>query len=173
MATPKSKKHPAPVGRPISYVPKIWQELIARLSKGEPLQQICRDAHMPPAITVYGWTSPERRSKLIPTTIAEEFARARAMGHDAIAAECLVIADTPQEGVEVTTDAEGKKSTKRGDMLGHRKLRIETRLNLLAKWDKRYSNRMAVEHSGEISNGDRLTRALGRRKVSPDDTKTG
>ncbi|MNT50547.1 hypothetical protein D3C72_1874720 [compost metagenome] len=38
---------------------------------------------------------------------------------------------------------------KRGDMLGHRKLQIETRLKLLAKWNpKRYGDRMTQEHVG-------------------------
>ncbi|HXD37446.1 MAG TPA: hypothetical protein VN624_12375, partial [Rhodanobacter sp.] len=38
------------------------------------------------------------------------------------------------------------------DMLGHRKLRIDTRLKLLAKWDpKRYGDKQQLEHSGTLS----------------------
>lgn len=66
-------------------------------------------------------------------------------GEDAIAADCLRIADTPMEGVEFVTKADGGVEEKRGDMLGHRKLQIETRLKLLAKWNpKKYGDKMAV-----------------------------
>jgi hypothetical protein len=46
---------------------------------------------------------------------------------------------TKEWGVEV----------KRSDMLGHRKLQVETRLKLLAKWDpKRYGDMVRQEISG-------------------------
>ena len=36
-------------------------------------------------------------------------------------------------------------------MLGHRKLQIETRLKLLAKWDpKRYGDKVDLNHGGEV-----------------------
>jgi hypothetical protein len=74
-----------------------------------------------------------------------DFARARARGFDAIAAQALQISDTPHEGVEYITKADGSTEEKRGDMLGHRKLQIETRLKLLARWDpKRYGERTTV-----------------------------
>lgn len=85
------------------------------------------------------------------SALSEAIARARLEGHDAIAAECLTIANTPIEGVETTTKADGSIETKRGDMLGHRKLQIETRLKLLAKWDpKRYGDKIDVAHTGEV-----------------------
>ena len=41
--------------------------------------------------------------------------------------------------------ADGSTEVRRGDMLGHRKLQIETRLKLLAKWDpKRYGGRTVL-----------------------------
>jgi hypothetical protein len=51
-------------------------------------------------------------------------------------------------GIEEVTKEWGTEISRR-DMLGHRKLQIETRLKLLAKWDpKRYGERMATEISG-------------------------
>jgi hypothetical protein len=79
-------------------------------------------------------------------------ARAREEGFDAIAAECLEIADTPLVGAKIKKRGDGIEET-REDMLGHRKLQIETRLKLLAKWDpKRYGDKIDVNatHSGEI-----------------------
>lgn len=66
------------------------------------------------------------------------------MGFDAIAEEALIIADTPHWGMTETTAPNGQTVTKQ-DMLGHRKLQIETRLKLLAKWDpKRYGERLSL-----------------------------
>ena len=100
---------------------------------------------MPSVRTVSDWTkTDDSRPEAVPATFSAEFAQARARGEDAIAADCLRIADTPLEGVEITTDEKGT-TEKRGDMLGHRKLQIETRLKLLAKWNpKRYGDKVAV-----------------------------
>lgn len=121
----------------------LLPEILHRLSEGEPLAQICRDLHMPHRSVVYDWMDAEEE-------LTRRIAQARAKGFDAIAEQCLVIADTPMEGVEVTSDADGV-TEKRGDMLGHRKLQIETRLKLLAKWDpKRYGDMQKIEHSGAV-----------------------
>jgi len=65
--------------------------------------------------------------------LAASIARARDIGYDAIAEECLLIADTPQFGQKQVMTDEGTATTIE-DMLGHRKLQIETRLKLLAKF---------------------------------------
>lgn len=127
------------MGRHSTYTEDRAAEICLRLSEGEPLRQICRDEHMPAWTTVYNWINEN-------PTFAERIARARELGFDAIAQEALEIADTPEQGEEVTVKADGSEETKRADMLGHRKLRIETRLKLLAKWDpKRYGERTHVE----------------------------
>jgi hypothetical protein len=84
-------------------------------------------------------------------------------GHDAIAEQALQIADTPQEGVRTERSEDGTKEI-REDMLGHRKLQIYTRLQLLAKWNpKKYGDRAALELTGkdggpiETKSADTLT----------------
>jgi len=142
-----AKKQAAPKkrGRPSKRTPEICAEICARLSRGEPLAVMCRDDHMPDPSTVWDWTEAD-------ANFSQDIARARERGFDAIAADCLTIANTPVEGVEVTTKASGDVEEKRGDMLGHRKLQIETRLKLLAKWDpKRYGDKIQQEHSGELT----------------------
>jgi hypothetical protein len=86
--------------------------------------------------------------------LSTAIARARDIGYDAMAEECLHIADTPMLGEEVT-ETEGddgiKVSVKKVDMLGHRKLQIETRLKLLAKFNpKRYGDK--IVHAGDDVN---------------------
>lgn len=127
-----------------NYNHEITDEICARLSEGEPLRQICRDLHMPAWRTVYHWIEDDQ-------DLAARIARARQLGFDAIAEEALEIANTPVVGEETEDDGE-KVKVKRGDMLGHRKLQVETRLKLLAKWDpKRYGDRQQVEVSGKLT----------------------
>lgn len=128
-----------------TYTPELDAEICARLSEGEPLRVICRDNHMPAWRTVYDWcrANPE---------FATRIARARELGYDAIAEEALEIADTPREGEREETTHEGFK-TVREDMLGHRRLQVETRLKLLAKWSpKKYGDKIDVTTGNESLN---------------------
>jgi hypothetical protein len=132
------------MANPSTYTPELADEICQRLSKGEPLAEICRDEHMPAVRTVSGW-------KKLHADFEERFLQARDDGFDAIAAECLRIANSPLEGTTETTKEWGKE-VKKGDMLEHRKLQIETRLKLLAKWDpRRYGELQKVQHSGEVT----------------------
>lgn len=86
---------------------------------------------------------------------SKRIARARELGREAIFEDILIIADTPMEGVETETSMgkgedgdEPIVKEKRGDMLGHRKLMIEARFKLLAKWDpKRFGD--SITHKGD------------------------
>lgn len=132
----------------MTYSPKaredITKEILSRLAKGEPLAQICRDDFLCDPSTWRDWCAADE-------TLAIAYARAREDGFDQIAMQCLEIANKTQEGVETTTKADGAIEEKRGDMLGHRKLQIETRLKLLAKWDpKRYGDKIAVGGSDDM-----------------------
>jgi hypothetical protein len=103
---------------------------------------------MPALRTVYGWQKQN-------DDFLASIARAREAGFDQIAVDALRIADTPQVGEFVTEKpimVEGKplegatiREVRTEEMLGHRKLQVETRLKLLAKWDpKRYGDRQLL-----------------------------
>lgn len=126
-----------------SYTQALADEIIERLSGGEPLAEICRTPGMPAVRTVSDW-------KKAHADFAERFGQARDAGFDVIAADCLRIANTPLEGT-IETSKEWGTEVKKADMLEHRKLQIETRLKLLAKWDpRRYGELQKVEHSGSV-----------------------
>ena len=130
------------VGRPSSYDPATVDQIIERVSNGEPLAAVCRDIGLG-LTTWYDWVAAREG-------ISESIARAREAGFDMIAADALRIADTPLEGTE-TEESENGLKIKKGDMLGHRKLQIETRLKLLAKWDpKRYGEKMAIGGADDL-----------------------
>jgi hypothetical protein len=124
-----AKTPPAPkkIGRPSKYDPEIARIICEQLSEGIPLRQICRENDGFPAWrTVYDWMGRDEG-------LSASIARARDIGYDAIAEECLTIADTIQLGQKQVMTDEGSSTTIE-DMLGHRKLQIETRLKLLAKF---------------------------------------
>ena len=132
-------------GRQTIRTPEIDEKIVEGLRKGIPLTVICREDGMPEPRTVYDWRDADG-------AFATAIARARDEGEDVIAWECMSIADTPLEGQEVEKDHKGAViKTKTGDMLGHRKLQIETRLKLLSKFNpKRWGDRQQLEHSGTM-----------------------
>jgi hypothetical protein len=81
--------------------------------------------------------------------LSASIARAREIGYDALAEQCLMIADTPQMGRKTVYSSGDEQrdsvTVTEEEMLGHRKLQIETRLKLLAKWDpKRFGDRVQL-----------------------------
>jgi hypothetical protein len=98
---------------------------------------------MPHWTRMYDWLSQDPDLSL-------RVARAREAGYDALAEEALEISNTPhlgQKKVYSSGAGEDEDSTTvtEEDMLGHRKLQIETRLKLLACWNPaKYGNKVAV-----------------------------
>lgn len=120
------------------YTLEIADAIVEWIADGKPLREFCRQ-HEIAWKTVYNWLEAE-------PSFATRFARARDIGADAIAEQALEIANTPMEGVR--REIGGKDGNKEvyEDMLGHRKLQVETRLKLLAKWNpKKYGDR--IDHS--------------------------
>ena len=103
--------------------------VVAGLSKGTPLAVICRGDGMPDDDTIRDWSDADPDLK-------RAIARAREAGWDQIALDALEIADNGT--------ADTKKLPEGGEAPDHEwisrsKLRVDTRLKLLAKWDpKRY-----------------------------------
>lgn len=142
-ATEKPAAQKNKPGRPSTYDPDIARRMCEQLSEGIPLREICRQEGFPMWRTVYLWMSKDPE---LNTAIAH----ARDIGWDAMFEDCLRIADTPAMGEIVTDDGE-KVTVKREDMLGHRKLQIETRMKMLAKFNpKRYGDK--VVHAGDDVN---------------------
>ena len=130
------------IGRPSKYTPEIAQKMCEMLSDGIPLREICRQDGFPEWRTVYDWMYRDE-------ALSAAIARAREAGYDAMAEECILIADNPQWG-QVQTMTDKGTSTTVEDMLGHRKLRIETRLKLLAKWNpKKYGDKVHLAGDAE------------------------
>jgi hypothetical protein len=132
------------IGRPSKYTKEIAESICEQLSEGIPLREICRKDGMPAWRTVYDWM---RKDEILSTAIAH----ARDLGYDNLAEQCLHIADNVMIGGIRTIDDKGGITVKYEDMLGHRKLQIETRLKLLAKFNpKKYAENIKL--SGDPEN---------------------
>ncbi len=130
-------------GRPSTFKPETAQEICDRLSKGEPLAQICRDPGMPHPSTFRVWC--DQGKMLGDVTLAIAYARARDDGFDAIASEAMDIIDAAPERVVTVMGEERSESRIDGASVQWAKARAELRLKLLAKWDpKRYGERQLV-----------------------------
>jgi hypothetical protein len=126
------------------YLPEVH----AWIESGNTLRSYCRQDGKPSYSLVYDWLEEDaKRDK----TESTRFAHAREIGEEVILQECMEIADTPQFGEIITVKPDGTE-IKRADMIEHRKLRIETRLKLLAKWNpKKYGDKIDLQHSGEVA----------------------
>jgi hypothetical protein len=93
-------------------------EICEWIANGKTLRAYCRQKRKPNWVTIYRWKAQDEE-------FARRLAEARDLGEDAIAQECLQIADTPMIGKRMKDGSAGKETT-REDMLGHRKLRRGT-----------------------------------------------
>ena len=98
---------------------------------------------MPAVRTVSDWKAAHE-------SFAADIACAREEGYDKIASDCLQIADDGWNDTYLDDDGNKRTDT---DVIQRSKLRIETRLKLLAKWDpKRYGDKVDVNHGGQDGN---------------------
>lgn len=150
------------MGRPSLYSPELLDEITERLASGEPLAKICRDPGMPKPRTVRDWIAQKEN-------VSAAIAHAREEGEDWLAAECLIIADTPMPGViekeELVGGVLAVTERRTEDMLQHRKLQIDTRLKLLAKWNpKKWGEN--VNLSGHVTLEQLVASSMGGQKES-------
>jgi hypothetical protein len=86
----ESTKPKKKMGRPTKYSPELAASILLRLTEGESLRSIVKDADMPGQATVYEWL-------LAKPDFAEQYARARDEQADTLADEIVAIADETPE----------------------------------------------------------------------------
>jgi hypothetical protein len=124
----------AEMGRPKVFTPELVDKFIAGIATGIPLRQLCRENDVGKS----AWYELMQRDP----ELSGRFAQARVEGFDEIAEECMEIADDGSR--DYIPNEEGGAIVDH-DHIQRSKLRIETRLKLLAKWDpKRYGDKMAL-----------------------------
>jgi hypothetical protein len=123
-----------------TYTPAHAAAILERLAGGEPLAAICRDIG-PHRSVVYDWADAH-------PDFGEALKRARLDGEEAILADCLTIADDGRR--DYVTDEDGREVVDH-DHIQRSKLRVWTRLQLLAKWNPtKWGDR--VQHANDPEN---------------------
>jgi hypothetical protein len=125
------------------YTVEIAREICRQLAEGVPLREICRQDGMPEWRTIYDWMVKDDAAVAAGggAGLSASIARAREIGYDAIAEDCLRIADDASNDWMETEHGPRLNA----EHVQRSKLRIETRLKLLAKWSpKKYGERVAL-----------------------------
>lgn len=128
------------MGRPSLKTHEVIETICAALAEGTPLTVICRAENMPSPRTVRDWEADDPE-------VAAAIARAREIGEYAIAEGCLEIADDSRnDWMEAVAEGGDEKAARfNGDHVQRCKLRIETRLKLLAKFNpKKWGERQVL-----------------------------
>jgi len=97
---------------------EIKEQLIEHTLRGKTIRRFTKLRGAPKIRTIYNWLEQDPK-------FAADMQRAKAIGCDMIAQDCLDIADS---GSDLNVK--------------HRTLRINTRLKLLARWDERYGEKI-------------------------------
>lgn len=136
--------------------PDLIETVLAGISDGIPLRQLCRMHDFGKSIWYERMAADDE--------LAGRFARARIDGFDALAEEAIEIADDGRNDWETRQRDDGTEyQALNHEHVSRSKLRVQTRLDLLARWDpKRYGNATTIKHAdadGEKIAMDEVTRA--------------
>jgi hypothetical protein len=139
------------VGRPLGDTlypnkERIKEQIVAWLAEGKTLRDFCRQEQMPSYPTIFAWLDQDAQFSI-------NYARAREVGFEILAEEALHIADNTRMGRKIVTNSGGDDdvmTVTEEDMLGHRKLQIDTRMRLLKAWHpKKYGDKTIVAGDDE------------------------
>lgn len=100
------------------------EDICALIAEGNSLRKVCRDKGLKES-TVRYWIAKDEAA-------FAHSARARELGCDALADQCLEIADGDE-----TADV--------------KRIRIDTRIRLIGKWSQRYSDKLAITNKTEVT----------------------
>lgn len=154
----------AQVGRPTDYTQEITDRICELLADGQSMRTVCKQEDMPAMSTVFKWLREHEE-------FSEQYAIAKEESADAMAEDLLEIADTPVMGEVKTIKPDGLIEVKQDDMLGHRRLQVDTRKWLMAKMKpKKYGDKLDMTSDGEklgvtlsAEQADQLIRARAER----------
>ena len=130
---------------------KVFDKIIDKIvNDGQATRDILKEKWSPSPSTFFKWLD-EDESK------SKQYARALQVKADFLFEEMIHIAFTPEEGetVEMSQKGEGKNAKKeikktKGDMLGHRKLKVDTIKWAISKtYSKKYGDKLDLTSDGE------------------------
>lgn len=134
-------KHPG--GRPTDYTQELADRICEELALGKSMRTVCAAEDMPAMSSVFKWLREHKE-------FTEQYAKAKEESADAMAEELLYIADTPVMGEIKTIKPDGSVEIKQDEMLGHRRLQVDSRKWLMAKMKpKKYGDKIDMTTDGK------------------------
>jgi hypothetical protein len=109
----------------VSEIADKLEDICNEIAEGKSLRRVCREMGLKESSVRY-WLNKE----------ADAFAhsaRARELGCDALADECIDIADDPEIPADV------------------KRIRIDTRIRLIGKWSQRYDDKLTINSKSEVT----------------------
>lgn len=135
----------APVGRQSIRTLEVENEIFTRLAKGESLNKICEDEHLPHSSTVYDWLAKDKE-------FADNYVCARDMYADVAAEEIIEISDNGTNDWMQKNDPENPGYVLNGEHVQRSKLRIDARKWIAAKLKpKKYGDSIKIETETTIA----------------------
>lgn len=132
------------MGRPTRYTEELAEEICRRVSNGETLAEICRDAHIPPRGTIVQWDADNREG------FANRYARAKQWQLEHWADEVITVADDGTNDWVERNDPENPGYQLNGEHIQRSRLRTDSRKWMLAKlMPSRYGDRVSHEHGSD------------------------
>lgn len=141
------------MGRPNKWtkeeIKSLTDEILSRLMDGESLRKILPrkadsdNVRLPSRLEFYTWIEQDK-------DLFNRYARAREIQADELFDEILSVAYTTEEGQVIITKESGGTEVKVGDMIAHRRLKIDSIKWMLGKmYPKRFGERL--ELNGELN----------------------
>lgn len=151
-----------PAGRPTDYSQELADQICEQLAMGISMRTVCKTEGMPAMATMFRWLREKEEFR-------QQYEKAKEESSDAMAEDLLYIADTPVMGEIKTIRPDGSVEIKQDEMLGHRRLQIDSRKWLMSKMKpKKYGEK--IDHT---TNGKDLpTPILGGASVHSDNSDT-
>jgi hypothetical protein len=134
------KEEKRPVGRPTDYSHELAAKICSKLAHGQSVRTICRVDGMPNPDTIYEWLRVHKE-------FAEQYAKAKDDGCDAMFDDLLAIADDGENDYMETFDDDGKPTGYKfcGEHFQRSRLRVDTRKWYLSKLKpKKYGDKLEL-----------------------------
>jgi hypothetical protein len=120
----------------------VFEDILEEIIDGRGIRSILQDRGMPRALSFYKWLKDRPEWQ-------ERYAYACELRQEFLFEKMMEIANTPEEGVEVTYDHNGIKEVHK-DMIQHRNLKVNTLKWQLAKLNpKKYGEKVDLTTDGD------------------------
>lgn len=132
-----------PGGRPTVYTQELSDRICELLALGNSMRKVAEMEDMPSMSTMFKWLRENDQ-------FSQQYAKAKEESADAMAEDLLYIADTPVMGEVKTIKPDGSVEIKQDEMLGHRRLQVDSRKWLMAKMKpKKYGDKIDMTTNGK------------------------